>query len=185
MPAILSGLAGAASKPEGAQQLFAAIAGLPPNVLEDLADMIDGSGQLANIGYSALTKLFGSTTLPTLAGTLGRFGGIAEGSARTLLSLVAPVILGVLGRETGATIGALTQFLASQQDKFVGAIPPALSDLFRMSGMGFDQLGTVSAIPLHTVELDRAKQGMHCEMPPSYEDTIARARLIPQFGTDR
>jgi len=53
VPAILSGLAGVASKPEGARQLSAAIAGLPFNVLEDLAGMIGGSGQLANIGNGA------------------------------------------------------------------------------------------------------------------------------------
>jgi Bacterial protein of unknown function (DUF937) len=60
-PAILSGLAGVASKPEGARQLSAAIAGLPSNLLDDLAGMIGGSGRLANIGNAALTKLFGST----------------------------------------------------------------------------------------------------------------------------
>ena len=156
VPAILSGLAGVASKPDGARQLSAAIVGLPANFLEDLAGMIGGPGQLANIGNAALTKLFGGTTLDTLASTLGLFGGIGEGPARTLLSMVTPVILAVLGRETGASVGALTQFLSSQKDKFVGAIPPALSDLLKVSGIGFEHLGTVSAPPLRTAVPDRA-----------------------------
>jgi Bacterial protein of unknown function (DUF937) len=108
-PAILSGLAGVASKPEGARQLSAAIAGLPSNLLGDLAGMIGGSGRLANIGNAALTKLFGSTTLDTLASSV--------------LSMVAPVSLGVLGRETGGTVGALSQFLSSQKDKLSLSAP--------------------------------------------------------------
>src|SRR4029453_14167976 len=65
VPAILSGLADVASKPDGARQLSVAIAGLPSNFLENLAGIIGGPGQLANIGNTALTKLFGSTTLDT------------------------------------------------------------------------------------------------------------------------
>jgi Bacterial protein of unknown function (DUF937)/PRC-barrel domain len=183
VPATLSGLAGVASKPEGARQLSAAIAGLPSNLLEDLAGMIGGSGQLANIGNAALTKLFGSTTLDTLADTLGRFGGIGAGPARTLLSMVAPVILGVLGRETGASVGALSQFLSSQKDKFVGAIPPALSDLLKMSGIGFDHLGTVSPAPLQTAEPDGAAGSVRASTSSSSASSARWAYwVIPAFA---
>jgi hypothetical protein len=179
VPALLSGLAGVASKPEGARQLSAAIAGLPSNFLEDLA----GPNQLANIGNSALTKVFGGTTLDGLASTLGRFGGIGEGPARTLLSMLAPVILAVLGRETGASVGGLTQFLSSQKDKFVGAIPPALSDLLKMSGIGFEQLGTVSALPLHTAEPDRATRVVRAMTSGSSASSARRAYwVIPAFA---
>src|SRR5262249_45515714 len=71
VPTILSGLAGVASKPDGGRQLSEAIASLPSNLLQDLAGTIGGSGQLGNIGDAALTKLFGTTTLDALAGTLG------------------------------------------------------------------------------------------------------------------
>src|SRR5262245_61763726 len=153
---ILSGLAGLVAKPDGARRVSDAIAGLPSSFLENLAGMIGGPGPLANTGKTALTNLFGSTTLDTLVNTLGRFGGIGEGSARMLLSMVTPIILGVLGRETGASVGALTQFLSSQKDKFVGAIPPALSDLLKVSGIGFEDLGTASSAPIRTAEPDRA-----------------------------
>ena len=86
VPAILSGLTNLASKPDGARQLSAVIAGQPSNLLENLAGMIAGPGQLANIGNAALTTLFGNTMLGTLASALGRFGGVDEGAARTLLS---------------------------------------------------------------------------------------------------
>jgi len=184
VPAVLSGLAGVAASPEGARQLSATIAGLPSNFLEDLAGMIGGPGQLTSIGNTALTKLFSSTTLDTLASTLARFGGIGDGPARALLSMVAPVILGVLGHEAGASVGALTQFLASQKDKFVGAIPPALSDLLKMSGIGFEQLGTESPIPFNSAEPDRATGSVARAMTSGPSQSSARWAywVIPAFA---
>jgi hypothetical protein len=155
VPAILSGLANLVSKPEGARQLSAAIASQPSNLLENLTGMIRGSGQLANIGNTALTTLFGSSTLGTLASALGRFGGVGEGSARTLLGMLMPLILGILQRHTGGRINALSQFLLSQKDQFVGAIPPGLSDLLKASGINFDRPGTVSAAQLRATDTHR------------------------------
>jgi Bacterial protein of unknown function (DUF937)/PRC-barrel domain len=155
VPAILSGLANLASKPNGGRQIADAIARQPSNLLENLAGMISGSGQLANIGNTALTTLFGSSTLGALASVLGRFGGIGEGAARTLLGMVTPLILGVLGRQTGGGVRALTQSLSSQKDQFAGAIPPGLSDLLKTSGINFERLGTVSAAQLRTTDTHR------------------------------
>jgi hypothetical protein len=121
-------------------------------LLENLAGMIGGSGQLANIGNTALTTLIGSSTLGALASVLGRFGGIGEGAARSLLGMVAPVILGVLARQTGGGAGALTQFLSSQKDQFVGAIPPGLSELLKTRGINFERVGPV---PLRTTDTQR------------------------------
>src|SRR5262249_35934686 len=155
VPAILSGLTNLASKPDGARQLSAVIAGQPSNLLENLAGMIAGPGQLANIGNAGLTTLFGNTTLGTLASALGRFGGVSEGAARTLLSMVTPVILGVVGRQTGGGIRALTQFFALQKDQFVRAIPPGLSSLLKTSGIEFDRLGTASVAQLRATDTHR------------------------------
>jgi hypothetical protein len=112
----------------------------------------DGPGQLVNIGNAALTTLFGNTTLGALAGALGRFGGVGEDAARTLLGMVAPVILGVLGRQTGGGIRALTQFFALQKDQLVHAIPSGLSDLLKASGVDLERLGL--AAPAHTNATD-------------------------------
>src|SRR5262245_35034500 len=155
VPAILSGLANLASKPDGARQLSAAIASQPSNLLENLAGTIAGPGQLANIGNAALTTSFGNTTLGTLASALGRFGGVGEGAARTLLSMVTPVILGILQRHTGGRVSALSQFLLSQREEFIRAVPPGLSDLLKTSGIEFDRLGTVSVAQLRATDTHR------------------------------
>jgi hypothetical protein len=158
VPTIISGLANLVSKPEGARQLADAVASQPSNLLDNLAGMIGGSGagQLTNLGNSALMTLFGSSTLGKLASALARFGGISEGAARTLLGMVAPVILGVLGRQTGGGIRALTQFFALQKDEFVRAIPSGLADLLKASGINFESLASAST-PIRLTDTPRTR----------------------------
>jgi sporulation protein YlmC with PRC-barrel domain len=70
--------------------------------------------------------------LNTLVSTLSRFVGIGEGSTRTLMGLLAPVILGVLGREqraAGLETGGLARMLMGQREQFTAAMPVGLSDL--------------------------------------------------------
>ena len=157
VPAILSGLTSLVSKPDGARQLSAAIANQPANLLENLAGMLGGPGRLTNIGNTALTSLFGNTTPGTFASALGRFGGVGEGAARTLLSMVMPVILGILQRHTGGRVNALSQFLLSQKDEFVRAIPPGLSDLLKTSGVNVGSLAAGSAAPIRMTNAPRTR----------------------------
>jgi hypothetical protein len=142
VPAILSVLAGMASRPDGARQLADTIAQQPSNMLENLAGMVGGAGQLANIGKTALTTLLGSNTTNALASALSRFGGVGEEPARSLLSMLMPVVLGALGRQAGTGAGAVAQLLEQQKDSIAGAMPPQLSDLMRASGM----LDTAAAV---------------------------------------
>ena len=142
VPAILSCLASFASKPEGAQQLAGTITKQSPHVLENLASMIGGSGQLADAGKNALSSLLGGSTFTSLAKTIGRFSGVGGGATGSLLGMLTPIILGVLGREAGSGVSGLTQLLASQKDSFAAAMPAGLSDLMRTSGLD-NQIGSV------------------------------------------
>jgi sporulation protein YlmC with PRC-barrel domain len=57
---------------------------------------------------------------------------MGEGSTRTLMGLLAPVILGVLGREqraAGLEGSAIARMLTAQKDQIAGAMPPDLADL--------------------------------------------------------
>src|SRR5262249_34479760 len=110
--------------------------------------------------------------LGVLAGALGRFGGVGEGAARTLLGMVAPVIFGVLGRQTGGGIRALTQFFALQKDEFVRAIPSGLSDLLKTSGIDFERLG--SASPAQPRATDAPRTGADDFGGPPYAMGLSR-----------
>jgi hypothetical protein len=132
VPAILSGLTDLASKPGGARQLADAVAEQPAGILSNLSNMLGSSAQLADKGAGLLSSLLGGGMLGTLASTVGRFIGISEGSTRTLMGLLTPVILGALGREqraAGLEASGLARMLTAQKDQITAAMPSGLSDL--------------------------------------------------------
>jgi sporulation protein YlmC with PRC-barrel domain len=141
VPAILSSLADLAAKPGGARQLADSIAEQPSGMLSNLAQTL-GTGSLsAEKGSGMLSSLLGGGVLNTLVSTLSRFVGVGEGSTRTLMGLLAPVVLGVLGREqraAGLETGGLARMLMGQKDQIAAAMPVGLSDLLssrvRMEG---------------------------------------------------
>jgi sporulation protein YlmC with PRC-barrel domain len=157
VPAILSSLANLASNPAGAQQLAGTIAKQPTNMLEGLSSMIGGSGQLADTGKSLLSSLLGSSSFSSLAKTIGRFAGVGEGVTGSILGMLTPVILGVLGREAGAGASGLTQLLASQKDSIAAAMPAGLSDLMRTSGLN-NRIGSVAAAASRADDTYRASR---------------------------
>jgi len=132
VPAILSGLSDAAAKPGGARQIVDAIAEQPAGMLSNLSQMLGSTSMPAEKGTGLLSTLLGGGVLNTLVSTLSRFVGIGEGSTRTLMGLLAPVILGVLGREqraAGLESGGLARMLIGQKDQIAAAMPVGLSDL--------------------------------------------------------
>ena len=163
VPAILSCLASFASKPEGAQQLAGAMAKQSPHVLENLASTIGGSGPSADTGKNALSSLLGGSTFTSLAKTIGKFAGVGEGVTGSLLGMLTPIILGVLGREAGSGVSGLTQLLASQKDSFAAAMPAGLSDLMRTSGLN-NQMGSVTPAASRAEETYRAPRGIEGSM---------------------
>jgi hypothetical protein len=141
VPAILSSMADLAAKPGGARQLADTIAEQPSGMLSNLAQTLGTGGMSAEKGGGMLSSLLGGGVLNTLVSTLSRFVGIGEGSTRTLMGLLAPVVLGVLGREqraAGLETGGLARMLMGQKDQIAAAMPVGLSDLLssraRMEG---------------------------------------------------
>ncbi len=131
VPAILSGLSDLAAKPGGARQITDAIAEQPAGILSNLAATLSGA-QAADKGGGLLSSLLGGGVLNTLVSTLSRFVGIGEGSTRTLMGLLTPVVLGILGREQrsqGLEASGLARMLMGQKDQISAAMPGGLSDL--------------------------------------------------------
>jgi len=132
VPAILGGLADLASKPGGARQLASAIAEQPAGLLSALTNAVGGNAQLQDKGSTLLASLLGGGALGTLVSSVSRFAGIGEGSARSLMGLLTPVVLGVLGREqraAGMEASGLARMLLDQKDQIVAATPAGLSSM--------------------------------------------------------
>ncbi len=139
-PAILAGIIGKVSQPGGAKALSDMLAKQDPSVLGKLGEMI-GTGKQASVveqGTSALGALFGNSTLGALAGALSKQAGMGVGASNTLLGLMAPAILGTLGREqksAGLDAAALGNTLIAQKQQVADAIPADFARLLSGSGL--------------------------------------------------
>jgi len=151
IPGILTGLASLVAKPEGARQLASAVENQPDAVLETLTNVVGRSRQGAFIenGTNALSSLLGDGALGILAGAVSRFAGFARGSAKNLLGLLAPVVLGFLGqekRDAGLDTYGLARLLEAQKDQLAAAMPGGFSNLLQTSGF-FDRIHAASVPP--------------------------------------
>ena len=140
VPGLLAALIAMVSKPQGASKLADVVAKQPPGVLSSLADVIGGAGQKAFIdkGSNTLSSLLGGPIVSSLASGLGRYAGIGEGGSKSLLGLLGPAALGVLGhaqRERGLDASGLASLLTSQKDEVVAAMPSGFSKYLSDAGI--------------------------------------------------
>jgi hypothetical protein len=140
VPALLSGLVSLVSKPEGASRLATMLRQQEPSQVDRAASMIGSGNQQALVdqGTNTLSSLFGNPTLNSLSGTLGRFAGTGEGQAKSLLAMVAPIAMGVLGgqqKSQGLDAKGLTNLLTSQKDSIASAMPAGFAKLLGSTGL--------------------------------------------------
>jgi hypothetical protein len=135
VPTLLTAFSSMASTYDGARDLAAAVGSLDDWVLDNLPQSLSGGSRsglnLKDMGTKLLDSLLGSHTLSNLASTLGRFTGQSSGAMSSLLTLLAPVALGVLKSRTGgrgADAKALASLFAGQQQPIINAMPRGLSD---------------------------------------------------------
>lgn len=132
VPAILGALMNLAGQPGGARQIADTVSAQSPGFLGSLANSMGGLGQIADKGSSTLSSLIGGNMLNTIASSVGRFAGIGEGAAQTMVGLVGPIVMGALGRQQraeGLDASGLGRLLAAQKDNIASAIPPGLSSM--------------------------------------------------------
>ena len=134
VPALLGGLAKLAGNAQGAGQLASALGGLDLGMLGNLAGVLGGanSSKVSNVGGGLLGSLFGNTATSAIVETLASFLGIKGGMARTLLSYLAPVVLGTVAKQLtsgGKSIDAsgIQSLFADQSRNIQSALPAGLS----------------------------------------------------------
>ncbi len=130
VPGLLAAFSSRASTREGAATLNAAVANQKPGTLTNLANVIGEAGQAAVIdsGLNALTSLLGRTTTNELANAMGKFADIGADGSKSLLGLLAPVVMGVLGQQQSGTGLSAAELLASQKKNIAQALPNGFSD---------------------------------------------------------
>lgn len=143
VPALLAAISGVAAQPGGAQNLIDAIK-QQSGALEGFAGLIGGGkqGPLIEKGSSLLTSLLGGYNQSVLVNAISKTAGLGEGGSRSLLGMLAPVVMGLIGKQIGPRLdaGSLTGLLSSQKEQIAQALPAGMGSLLGATGL-LDALG--------------------------------------------
>lgn len=152
MPSILGGLMQKASTTEGASDLFNIIktTGHDGSLLSNLSDIlgdVTNASKLASVGGGLLGNIFGDK-VGGLTKIIADISGIKTGSASSLLSIAAPILMGVLGKQInsqGMGVSGLASLLMSQKDAVKAALPAGIGSILNVEGLG-DFLGSAKTV---------------------------------------
>jgi hypothetical protein len=168
VPGLLGSLTGVASTSDGSRKLFQAVTQQDPNMLESLAGMLGGSGHqnLVSDGTSLLSSLLGGSATTALGGAIGKFAGLQPAASSSLLGILAPVVMGALGKQKAASAldeAGLAGLLSSQKSNISAALPAGFSDLLGGTGLlnslGSGVAGAGEAAKAATQSAARVAQG--------------------------
>jgi len=174
VPALLTAFAKLASTNSGASTLATSLGGLDLKTLGNLAGLLGGSqaSGLGSIGGSLLSSLLGNN-LGGLVGTIASFAGMQPGIMKTLLTYLAPIVLGTVANSfKGAKPDAagLMRLFSEQQDNIKAALP---------RGLSLADFDTTSASPRRAEET----RGVHRhEEPASAFPSWLPLLLLPLLG---
>lgn len=168
VPGVLLGLDGAASAPDGARRLAAAVDDADDGILSNPGGMFAGSS-FGNTGSNALQSLLGVGTLSELTGNVGRVSGLSGKAVATLLGFLAPIVLGTLKRlklSRGLDAAGLSSLLSSQRNNIEAAMPegmPKVTEEIYQARPPASQIRTTEAFS--NVEQARRKSSLGWVLP--------------------
>lgn len=137
--AMLAGLAAKVGQPGFLSQIFSLItnpansSGALSSITSNPASLLSGgtSSPLGSLGGQFLSNIFGSN-MSSVTDAIGRSTGLASGKVGSLLSMAAPLVLGVLGqnvRQNGLSAGDLGNTLKAEASSFQRFLPAGLGSL--------------------------------------------------------
>jgi len=155
--AMLAGLAAKVGQPGFLSQIFslatnpAITSGGLSSLTSNLGSLASGatSSPIGSLGGQFLSSIFGSNQ-SNVADALGRSTGLPSGKMVSLLSMAAPLVLGVLGqhvRQSGMSATDLGNTLKAEAPSFQRFLPAGLGSLFS----GGSSLPATAAVPATAV----------------------------------
>jgi OmpA-OmpF porin, OOP family len=159
VPAILAGATERASTPAGAEGLASMITqgGYGGGWLDNLGSLLGGGSTSALMqgGTRILGNLFGNRQ-ESVTDAVTSLAGMRRGSVTSLLSLAAPIVMSVLGKQIvsrGLDSTGLMNMLGGQREAITGALPSGLASL--LSGADPRAAVVPPAVPTTTLTRDR------------------------------
>jgi len=132
---VLSGVTHMASSRDGAGNLSNMIReGGFGSSLENVGSFLGGGSAttgMLNTGQQLLGRIFGGNA-SSVAESVGKFGGVRASSATKIMSLAAPLVMGVLGKRAATQkldSSGLANLLLSEKSDIAAATPSGISQL--------------------------------------------------------
>lgn len=147
-------------------------------ILGNLENMFGGGGNMFSGGLDMVKRLLGDK-LTSIAGAISGFAGIKESSVTSLLSMVAPMALGVLGQhasKNNLTPSSFSYFLTSQKSSIADALPAGLSSLAGLTGLS--SIGSTISSATGSVK-QAAASGVHSAAYTVEKTSSTRRWLLP------
>lgn len=145
LPAILGSVVKAGSTTDGASNLLNMIksGGYDGSAMDNIAGLLGGgkaTDSFLSGGSSLITSLLGNNA-GTIASLIGAASGMKGGAVSSMLSMAAPLIMGMIGKHTSASglgASALSSLLASQAPAIKAALPANMANALGFANLGGD-----------------------------------------------
>ena len=150
VPLIVAALARNASQPTAAQDLHQAITNDHDGSIFDNLTSYLGNPEAAN-GAGILGHIFGGQR-PAMESNLAQATGLDQGTAGSVMELVAPLVMGAIGKtqqQEGLDASGLSNLLSDQQQQAQAAAPGMMGMLNSMldqnkDGSALDELSRIA-----------------------------------------
>lgn len=136
IPALMGQVADKASTEKGASELFDMIGDNDGS--QDFSSMLGNKDALLNKGSGIMSGLMGSRS-SGLSSMLSKFTGMGGNSMTSLMGMIAPLIMGTLGKaksSMGLNASGLSSLLSDQSESFKSAMPSGLANQMGSLSLG-------------------------------------------------
>jgi outer membrane protein OmpA-like peptidoglycan-associated protein len=171
VPSVMTGLTNLASSRDGANNLAGLIRdGGYGAVVDNVRSLFSGGSATTNMLSAApqlLGTIFGGRSA-AVADLIGKSSGVSSGSATKLLSLAAPLVLGVLGKRAsaqGLNSSGLANALLSEKSDIAAAAPAGLSQLLSSGPVAVDRTVERKEVPATGARLSEPLHIEHFSEP--------------------
>jgi OmpA-OmpF porin, OOP family len=163
LPTLLGSVIQSGSTSNGASTLLNLIkdGGHDGSIMDNLGGMLSGgsaSNGLLSAGSGILKTLLGDK-VGAIAGLIGQVSGLKGGAVSSLLSIVAPVLMGGIGKQVmsqGLGASGLMNLLSSQSDFVKAALPAGMGSL-----LGFANTPNLGSAPSVNTNIDTNTGGFN------------------------
>lgn len=135
VPTLLGGITNMASSEQGAGNLLGMVRdGGYASALDNPSSFFGGGStqRMMGVGQQLMGSIFGNRGA-SITDEVARSSGVKPSSAHSLMSLAAPLVMGVIGKQVishGLNASGLSSMLMGQKSEIASAMPSGLSHLF-------------------------------------------------------